>query len=122
MIPVLWQAVHCCLSGLEMSHGTPELVEQLRALTAGGRLLCEVLDQLGEKRIVRLTDLTRTPNLDVGAALRGMMSTGRRVQPSLSRSPAQKTASTAAVTVRPPEVGTDRGSLMGTGTSQLHFR
>ena len=89
-----------------MSHGTPELVEQLRSLTAGGRLLCEVLNQLGEKRIVRLTDLTCSPPRDVGAVLRGVMSTGRRVQPSLSRSPGQKTSDTAAaaVTVRPPQV------------------
>ncbi|KAF0294170.1 Tudor domain-containing protein 1 [Amphibalanus amphitrite] len=110
------QAVHCCLSGLEMSHGTPELVEQLRALTAGGRLLCEVLDQLGEKRIVRLTDLTRSPPLDVGAMLRGMMSGARRVKQSPSKPPTaagspkpQPVAGSpkpapAAVTVRPPEV------------------
>ncbi|XP_043200653.1 uncharacterized protein LOC122369751 isoform X2 [Amphibalanus amphitrite] len=110
------QAVHCCLSGLEMSHGTPELVEQLRALTAGGRLLCEVLDQLGEKRIVRLTDLTRSPPLDVGAMLRGMMSGARRVKQSPSKPPPaagspkpQPVAGSpkpapAAVTVRPPEV------------------
>ncbi|KAF0298266.1 Tudor domain-containing protein 1 [Amphibalanus amphitrite] len=101
------QAVHCCLSGLEMSHGTPELVEQLRALTAGGRLLCEVLDQLGEKRIVRLTDLTRSPPLDVGAMLRGMMSGARRVKQSPSKPPTAAGSprpAPAAVTVRPPEV------------------
>ena len=104
------QAVHCCLSGLEMSHGTPELVEHLRSLTAGGRLLCEVLDQLGDKRIVRLTDLTRAPPLDVGAVLRGMMTTGRRVQPSPGRkTPAPTAAAPPAVTVRPPQVSR-RGS------------
>ena len=39
MLPVLWQAVHCCLSGLEMSHGTPELSDRDSRVVAGCPLL-----------------------------------------------------------------------------------
>ena len=88
-----------------MSHGTPDLVEHLRRLTSGGRLLCEVLDQLGDKRIVRLTDLTKTKPLDVGAALRAVMVSGRPVQPCLKEA-AKKPA---AATVKQPGVRSGGG-------------
>ena len=42
----------------------------LQSVTGGGPLLCAVVGQEGDRRVVRLTDPRRRPPLDINAAMR----------------------------------------------------
>ena len=67
--PLPPQAYHCCLEGLESTHGSADHVRFLQSVTGGGPLLCTVVQQ-AERRVVRLSDPRRRPPLDINAAVR----------------------------------------------------
>ncbi|KAF0291967.1 Tudor domain-containing protein 1 [Amphibalanus amphitrite] len=100
------QAFHCCLEGLESTHGSAEHVRFLQSVTGGGPLLCTVVQQT-DRRVVRLTDPRRRPPLDINAAVRETVAAASQepVQGQLIRGP-------PAVSVAKPPVEVGRAEQL----------